>query len=154
MYGSKYASPDLFFVSGTRQELPVHIPHTCNYIAVSLCYPVLCTKVMEVYQNYSIYQEQLSRILPNRQCIENYLKDLSLSLNSACYLYNEKYQLLLYSRTGNEDDVMNTDFIAGGLEKKPSCVVLDPTYGVTLFWNSRPFITGHLSSICMPHRFF
>lgn len=139
-----------FFVSGTRQELPVHIPHTCNYIAVSLCYPVLCTKVMEVYQNYSIYQEQLSRILPNRQCIENYLKDLSHSLNSACYLYNEKYQLLLYSRTGNEDDVMNTDFIASGLEKKPSCVVLDPTYGCYSFLEQQTFHnrTFYLQFVC------
>ncbi|WP_215700111.1 helix-turn-helix domain-containing protein [Clostridium sp. MCC353] len=139
-----------FFVSGTRQELPVHIPHTCNYIAVSLSFPVLCTRVMEIYQNYSSCRDKLSRLLPNRQCIETYLKDLSLSLNSACYLYNDEYQLLLYAHSGGRDDVVNTDFIVSALEKKPFCVTQDPTYGCYSYLEQQTFHnrTFYLHFVC------
>lgn len=139
-----------FFVSGTRQNLPVHIPYTCNYIAVSLSYPVLCTRVMEIYQNYSAYRDKLMRILPNRQCIEHYLQDLSLSLNSSCYLYNDEYQLLLYACIGNRDDTVNTDFIVSTLEKKPFCVVQDCVYGCYSFLEQQTLHnrTFYLQFVC------
>lgn len=118
-----------FFVTASGDELPAHIPHNYNYIAFSLDYPVLCTRVMAIYQSYSLYQGRLSRTLSSRQKIEYYMNDLSRLMGAACYLYNEKHQLLLHSRLDLEDDLLDTEFLIEKLEVKNAHTIQDPVYG-------------------------
>lgn len=84
-----------FFISTAKMPLPEHIPHNLNYIAVNLSYPVLCTRTLEILQNYRNLNDRLVKSLPNKLQLESYLKEISELTASACFLFNEKQEPLL-----------------------------------------------------------
>jgi len=114
-----------FLVSALFGSLPADIPHNCNYIAVSLPYPVLCTRVIAIYQQYILYQNKLSRVLPSRKEIEAYMEELSGLIGAACCLYNEKHQLLLHSTQDEDAGLLDTETLIHKLETTNTHLVSD-----------------------------
>ena len=79
-----------FFVGVKSGDLPDNIPHTVNYIALSLPFPVMCTRVISLLRTYTLNRPVLSQRLATREAIEAWMNRISEQMDCSVGLYSEQ----------------------------------------------------------------